>query len=165
MAVHSHSNYLGGTNSALLFAHSPCNAESSRRVVCLWMHCAAFLHLCMGMNVFIASSVPSTDDLCAYSVSLRFIMRMYFYKGTRLILREMIRNEMAKLKLLVGKKVTWEYWISSCSCTIMNYFRILYNVVIKDTLQIYIILLDWICYTIVYNTIQYKLFSQMVFCL
>lgn len=66
MAVHSHSNYLGGTNSALLFAHSPCNEESSRRVVCLWMHCAraTFLHLCMGMNVFIASSVPSTDDLC-----------------------------------------------------------------------------------------------------
>lgn len=151
----------------LLFAHSPCNEESSRRVVCLWMHCAraAFLHLCMGMNVFIASSVPSTDDLCAYSVSLRFIMRMYFYKGTRLILREMIWNEMAKSKLFVEKKVTWEYWISSCSCTIMNYFRILYNVVIKDTLQIYIILLDWICYTIVYNTIQYKLFSQMVFCL
>lgn len=55
----------GCTNSALLFAHSPCNEESNRRMVCLWMHCAraAFLHLCMGVNEFIASSVPSTGNL------------------------------------------------------------------------------------------------------
>jgi len=121
---------------------------------CAWGWMYSLHLLCQARTIFVA-----------YSVSLRFIMRMYFYKGTRLILREMIRNEMAKSKLFEEKKVTWEYWISSCSCTIMNYFRILYNVVIKDTLQIYIILLDWICYTIEYNTIQYKLFSQMVFCL
>lgn len=121
---------------------------------CAWVWMYSLHLLCQARTIFVA-----------YSVSLRFIMRMYFYKDTRLILREMIWNEMAKSKLFVEKKVTWEYWISSCSCTIMNYFRILYNVVIKDTLQIYIILLDWICYTIVYNTIRYKLFSQMVFCL
>lgn len=132
-AILRHWNYLDGTNSALEWfeQHKFSAAVGWACRCCLLVpeHRDGCFHYMFCPDCFCVSC----------SVRLRQRMELVFVKSEPGFFLK--QREMARWNVFVREKITWEYWISSCSCVFvrfLNYFKTLYNVTVEDLLQTYI---------------------------